>query len=928
MKVMDLTLFKQNILILLLVSLVVSLSACDGLGRSTEEYIEGAQVYLDQKDFSAAVVELKSALQQDANNTEARKLLGDAYLQIGKGEDAEKEIRRAISLGMSAASGATSLAHALMLQGEFQQVLQTIIEPGALPQGNEAKLLALHGDAHLALGDLTSAEKSYDRAINLDAGSRVALIGKARLKASRGDIDSAKTLAEKVVESHPSFVPAWEFLGDLALLQEQLDDAEAMYSSAIEQGHYLGESSFKRAGARLQQNDYAGLKKDVDALLNAGYQTPHLFYFKGRIDFNDEAYDQAEKAFKSALELSPKFWPAKVYLASTHLTLGHPQQALDLAQQLQSDAPADRLYLKGLLGATYVRAGQFEQAKKVLNTLLADNPHNVYALSLLAQIMLNEGNPEEAAIYLTRALSITPDSKDLQHNLKVAQMMSGEALDYSSSEYADVLLAAMAELNKGNYKKVFDTAQSLHEEEPTLVDPLNLRAASQLGLGDLKGALKSFEQVLELEPNNPTAAKNLATMEWRTGNLERAESVLTGYLQAYPQDEAAVLKQFVIKSQLGKAEESITLLSKAIETTPDNSLIRATLAQHYFDAGKYSQLLTLTSNISEPQLVAQPVLLELRAKVNLLRNEKLLAQEDFKKYLSLLPESAHAHFLYADVLARRGRKQEARKQLESAVSVDPAYLPARIGLVKMYAHHNELDQAAIAMETLKQDFAEIPAVLALDGWLALGKGDLASAEKSLTAANQLVPSSEVSLLLFRSLWLQGEYDRAYTVLNVRLDQRPKELSLLEELAAAYMAQGKDGEALKVYLSVLEDYPNHVLALNNTAWLSRDMNLNQAIAYAEQARELAPGAASVADTLAMLLLEKDTSSRRALDLLQEAARQAPGDQSIQLHYAELLIQREMPSQARSVLRALVESSPNSPSATQAAGILQDLSNSGE
>ena len=928
MKVMDLTLFKQNIFSLLLACIVVSLSACDGLGRSTEEYIEGAQAYLDQEDFSAAVVELKSALQQDANSTEVRKLLGDVYLQIGKGEDAEKEIRRAISLGMSPASGANSLAQALMLQGEFQQVLKITIDPGAVPKVHEAKLLALHGDAHLALRDLTSAEKSYHRAIGLDTSSPEALTGKARLKASRGDIDGARAMAEKVAESNPSFAPVWAFLGDLALTQEQLDEAEAMYSRAIEQSHYLGANSLKRAGVRLQQNDYAALKRDVAPLLKAGYLSPHLFYFKGRIDFKEEAYSQAEEAFKSALELAPKFWPAKVYLASTHLALDQPQQALDLALQLQSDAPTDRYYLKGLLGATYVKTGQFEQAKKALNTLLAENPHDVYTLSLLAQILLNEGKSEEAAIYLTRALSITPDSKDLQRNLKVAQMMSGEALEYSSGDFSDVFLTALAELNKGNYQQAFDTAQSLHEEKPTLVDPLNLRAASQLGLGDLKGALKSFEQVLELEPNNPTAAKNLATMEWKGGNLERAELVLTGYLQAYPQDEAAVLKQFLIKSQLGKPEEGITLLSEAIDKNPDSALIRVTLAQHYFDSGKYSQLLTLTSTISESQLAAQPVLLELRGKVNLLRNEKVLAQEDFKKYLSLLPESAHAHFLYADVLARRGQKLEARKQLESAVSADSAYLPARIGLVKMYAQHNELEQAAIAMEILMRDFAEIPAVLALDGWLALGKGDLKHAEKSFSSAIERAPSTEVSLLLFRSLWLQGEYDRAYTALNVRLAQRPKELPLLEELAAAYMAQGKDGEALKVYQSVLEDYPNHVLALNNAAWLSRDLNRDQAITYAERARELAPGAANVADTLAMLLLQKDASSRRALDLLQKAAKAAPGDQGIQLHYAELLIQREMISQARSVLKAIVASSQDSPLVTQAADLLKGLSNSGE
>ncbi|MBV1928003.1 MAG: PEP-CTERM system TPR-repeat protein PrsT [Gammaproteobacteria bacterium] len=927
MKLVDFMHYKRNILISLLAGVLVGISACDGVDRSSEEYLESAQVYLDKNNFASAVVELKSALQQDINNVEARNLLGDVYLQVGKGEDAEKEIRRAISLGMSPSSGATSLAQALLLQGEFQQVLDSPVELGASSKTEQAKLLALRGNAHLALGNLTIAENSYDRALSLDGNSRYALMGKARMKATRGDFDGAKVIASKVTADAPAFAPIWELLGDIELAQDQLDSAEAMYTKAIKQGHYLSESTLKRAGVRLQQEDYVALKEDTDTLIEAGYQSPHLFYFKGRVDFFNKAYSDAEDAFKATLELNSKFWPAKVYLASTHLFLGQQQQALDLAQQLQSDA-SDQNYLKGLLGASYANLGQFSQAKKSLNDLLSVNPHNVFALSLLAQILLNEGDAEEALPLVIRALSITPESKDLQRNLKVAQMMSGETIDYSGGDFSDVFLKALGGLRQGNYQQVFDTAQSLHKEKPGLADPLNLRAAAQLGLGDLKGALKSFEQVLALEPNNPTAAKNLATIEWRMGNLERAESVLSRYLHDSPKDEAAVLKQVVIKSQLGKVEEGTALLREALEKSPESALIRVALAQNYFDTGKYSQLLTLTSNISESELAAHPVLLALRGKVNLSRNEQILAQEDFKTYLSLLPESAHAHFLYADVLARRGKKQEARKQLESAVNVDSTYLPARLGMVKMHVHQNELKLAETKMKKLKQDFGETPAVLALDGWLALGKGDLISAEKSLSAAIKLTPSSEVSLLLFRSLWLQGEYERAFSVLNAGLLQSPDELALLEELAAAHLARGEDGEGLKIYRSILDTYPNHVLALNNTAWLSREQNLGEAIAYAERAREIAPGAASVADTLAMLLSLKDVGSRRALDLLQEAVKMAPSDQGIQLHYAELLVQRKMYAQARNVLKAIIVGSPDSPAAIQAAGTLKNLPDSGD
>ncbi len=922
MKLTDSVLFKSNFVTTLLAVFVISLSACDGIDRSPEEYIEGAHIYLDENEFSAAIVELKSALQQDAANIEARKLLSDTYLKIGKGEDAEKELRRAISFGMSPSAGAIELAHALLLQGEFQQVLDNPVDLAALSRPDQGELSALRGNARLGLGDLTLAENLYDASLSIDGSSREALLGKARMRASRGDLAGAQFLAKKVTENNPSFAPAWEFLGDMAQAQGQLDDAEVMYSAAIKQSHYLSESTLKRAGVRLEKEDYIGLKEDANTLIEAGYLSPQLSYFKGRVDFDNEAYSDAEQAFKSALEINPKFWPAKVYLASTHLFLGQQQQALDLAQQLQSDAP-DQHYLKGLLGATYTTVGQFGQAKKALNDLISVNPHNVYALSLLAQILLNEGHAEEAQVYLNRALLISPESKDLQQNLKIAKTMSGGVLDFNSTDYSDVFLRALAELNSGNFREAYEIAEALRKQKPTSVDPLNLSAAALMGLDDLKGAKKAFEQVLVLEVNNPTAAKNLAIIEWRTGNLDRANEIMAKYLEQYTEDEAGVLTQAMIQVQLNNTDQATTLLSQFLRQNPDSAAVRAALAQQYFNGHRYEELLSLTSNITELQGQAQPILWELRGKVYLLRNEKTLALGDFKKLVSLLPESAHAHFVYADALSRAGQKRKARKALERAIDADANYLAARIGQIKMLVQHQELDQAKLAMSQLKKDFGETPAVLGVEGWLALGFSDFTGAEKSFSAAIEMTPNSELSLLLFRSLWAQGKHEEAFGVLNARLEQQPKERVILEELGAAKMAKGEDADALKVYGRLIEAYPDHILALNNLAWLSRDGDLNQAIGYAERAKTLAPKAAGVADTLAMLLLQKDPRSQRAFELLRKAAEESPANSEIQLHYATVLVRREMHTQARTVLNAVLANPSDSAAASEATERLKDL-----
>ena len=102
-----------------------SLTSC-GQSDNPEQLVAEAVKYQQKGDRKAAVIQLKNALQKKPDDAEARFLLGSIYNETGEALSAEKEIRRAAELGMAKARTAPQLAKALMLQGQYQKVLDEL----------------------------------------------------------------------------------------------------------------------------------------------------------------------------------------------------------------------------------------------------------------------------------------------------------------------------------------------------------------------------------------------------------------------------------------------------------------------------------------------------------------------------------------------------------------------------------------------------------------------------------------------------------------------------------------------------------------------------------------------------------------------------------------------------------------------------------
>src|SRR5579872_7215139 len=120
--------------------------------KSAEEYIRDARKHHDDRQISAAIIDLKNALQQEPKNLTARLLLAQYYLDVPDALGAEAEALHARQDGAESQSTAPVLAQAELLLGKPDSALKEADPANGTTPEQKATLLGLRGQALMLLG--------------------------------------------------------------------------------------------------------------------------------------------------------------------------------------------------------------------------------------------------------------------------------------------------------------------------------------------------------------------------------------------------------------------------------------------------------------------------------------------------------------------------------------------------------------------------------------------------------------------------------------------------------------------------------------------------------------------------------------------------------------------------------------------------------
>ena len=908
---------------------IALLCSCGGKPDEREVMQHVSQLQASH-DYRTAMIELKNLLQANPDNRVARKTLGEIYLAVGQGAAAEKEFRRAETLGESPEIIQLLIGKALLQQGEFDRLLTELSLENSK---NDIERLLLHGEAYLGKADPAGAAQAFSRVLAQDSSRVEAIVGLARTAIIKGDLAEAGRYADKAVQKRSEFLDAWLVKGAVALQRSKPEEAEQAFKQALNLAHGdLTTTQGFRAQVGLVQTLLAqGKAAEADGLVSelqkALPQHPLPQYYRALLAYQKKDYESAQASLYQVLRQLPNHAPSHLLLGASHFALGNYEQANEYLTRFVNEAPSN-IQARKLLGVTRLKLNRPGEALDILMQGEKASASDSEMLAMIGKAAAQSGQYDTSLSFLKRAVEASPENASIRAELAKAYMQQGaideaisalEAITGDHKQRAQMLLV-YAYLRKQEFKQAMELSGKLASESKDDPSIQSLRASVELLAGKREEARERFNSVLKLDPDFVPASLSLGRMDLEEGKLSLAKERFERTLVVDKGNLAAMLGLAQIADHDGDPQAALKWIEQARDANPSAIVPRIVLARYYLNTGEADKALAIAEEAAKTnEKDPQGLLLLARVQYGAGKPEASLAT--YQRLVRLAPDAAIIQIEYARVYARLGDYKEAKKLLKSVIDKQPDLVQAQVELATMELRSGD-SKAALEIASKLQASSSSSAVGArLAGEVYMATGQFKQAQSVFAKAYRKQPSAYFAVKLATAQRAAGQLDLAVRTLDDWLDADPNDSEVRLTLASTLQQIGRVAEAEKQYAQLLEQYPNNVAVLNNLAWIYLDRNTDKSIEYAERAYAMGGKNPAVADTLGWVL-SRTGQIERGLELLRQAASNSDNS-SIKYHFAVVLSESGLKNQARSILQGLVDSNTEFDERADAIALLKTL-----
>lgn len=885
-------------------------AACSGPGDE-QALLARAGEALQAGEIDAALLDIKTVLQQEPDNATARTLLGDSYLLQRQAAPAAAEFLRAHRVD----GGVESLvryARALAAAGDTETLLA--LDEEQPPEAGDAPLYhAALARAQALAGNFRSAREALQRASALDGDDPYVRASEALLLLREGGsaFDAADILA-RITTEHPGNAEAWSLRADVARFQRDYASAAAWYRKAAEINPFRIAERLHRIGALIElgENDTASAElADLEAL---EITHPGVNFARGRLLVDEGRYADAVAELNQVLALLPEHG-ATLYLAATAnlrqdnlATAKH--QLIKLGMHEPANVPA-RLQL----ASVYLRQDDARAAEDVARDILWEDSDNVAAMRVLALALVNQGEYEESERLYQKLATLSPDSADDRTALGATRLLLGEteagaealqealAMDPGNARLRERLIAIhLATGDIGAARELLAAYRANAEDETR---PQIFAARVALQTGDAQQARDLFESVLARDPGHINANGGLAVMALAAQDLDTARTHFEAVLEAHPDHVQTLMNLATLEERAGNTDAMVTALKRAVKADPQALRPRLAYARYRSALGDARGAITLLNEVRETHGDSYE-LHRLLATAYLAAGETTLAASGAGQMLRLRPADPETLALAARIEYRDGQLSAAREHGERVLESEPGNVGMRRLVIETLLAQDMPERAAEQLPKLPAAVRDSPQITFIEGRLALTLDRPEDAEPLFRKVFDAYPTGRHLLFLGTAMWLQDKHGEAIRNLEDWLREHPDDHPVRNELAAWQFAVGNEAAAGRHYRMLLDAGLESPQALNTLAWLNRETSPDRALEYARRAHELAPDSVPIIDTYAMVQRSLgNIEEALALSELANAGEKNPSPE-LQYNRALILIDADREKEAIDILAALV------------------------
>jgi protein O-GlcNAc transferase len=548
------------------------------------------------------------------------------------------------------------------------------------------------GVAALSRNDLATARADFEQVVRLapQAEQGHSALGAVLVRLgqmSTGIQELEKALAIKATDSSAqmNLALAYEQIGESAkavALFSKLDAAAraekrslppyvlAAYARALVATHQLAAATAKMKAASAADPQNAQLHDDLGTLYAQRQEWP-----------------SAQQQFSEAIRLDPNLAAAHLHLGLTLQAQNQPdafaeiERAYELAPQ---NAPIVLEY-----GRALAAAGKDDQAIPVFQHVLDLDPASITASYQLGLALQRTGKVQEAITLLRKAVTADPKSSEALTNLGMALCQAQQAKDAVPFLQKAVVLApdnVTAHQNlAAAYVQLSQFADAISELHIALkLSPDAARLHYNLGLAlkmqdDAADAIPELETAEKINPSAPEPPYVLGVLYMQAGRYEDAARELSASLKLRPQNGDGWATLGSVYSKLDKLPEAASALREAIRQLPEQPdphlTLAAVLARQNQPAEAAEERKT-AANLMRANMNRQRAEVATNAGKSLLEKGNIDdAIVQFRDALSYDPGYRDAHLGLASALDRQGKTADAADERRKAEAADKAASP-------------------------------------------------------------------------------------------------------------------------------------------------------------------------------------------------------------------------------------------------------------
>lgn len=919
----------------------VSVAFVIGLGLSASalatpekasSYYEDALKRYEKNEISAAVIQLKNALQQDSKMLAAHLLLGKALLKSGQLQGAEVAFEEALKQGVNRGEVALQLGQIFLALGRPEAVIERI-QPSGLPTDLQVEILTMRGNAYLESGKGTQAVQSFENARAIDPKSPSPLIAEVPMLLAAGKIDQAREKAEKAVELAPGNAYAWSMKASVAHAAFQMPDALVAYDKALSLSPRHVDARVARAALLIDLKRDAEAKKDLDYLKTVADDDPRAAYLRAVLAGQKADGPELTAALTEVtrtIDALPPAWLARreqllMAGALAHHGLGNHQKSREYLDAIISRNNKN-LGAKKLLASIYVDAKDYGRAQPMLESLLRASPEDPQLMFMLGSLHLAQRRYAQASDLLEKAVAQT-DSPGMKRSLAYSQLGLGQGekglknLEKAfAANQADIragMTLAMLYMRLAKPQKALHTAEAIVKRDPANLTALNFLGSLKGATGDKVGARATYTQVLAKNAAFVPAVLNLARLDMSEKRFDEARRLLDGLLKKDSNNYQILAEYGLLEQRAGRPTEAIRHLTKAGDVQRDDPGPLLALIDLHLGQKQGEEALKVAKALAvnfQSDLNVQLAL----ARAYLATGDAANARFTLAAATRLAEYNTRLQVVIARMQLAAANPDGAAYSVSKALQGSPDHLPALVMLVEIESRRGNASKADAALKTLVAKYPNALETASVSADLAMFRGQYPAAINAYRKILTRTDTVSNALALARAYMASGEIGKAVSFLEGWIKKHPKDPTAHQTLAEIQFRAGQLTQARQTYQWAVESDPDNAALLNNFANLLGQLNDPGAQEVAEKAVQLSPNHPAYADTLGWILVSKGRTEA-GLRYLREARLRSPQDAEIRFHLAYALNKIDRKNEARDELKAAL----NSPRPVAASPMLDQL-----